>query len=639
MLFRLEGFEDLPGPIIGSHDRTDSDAIDYFARFAVTGDTNIGFIDEMRETVEYFERFYHADLLTDRSLSTGASYFRGNFWQNMHTHTTLHKAPGRTPGGTSLLQQNAWLHHITANRSSLRFNLKPPGYPTQFQDRAVIGFAIKPLRFQSANHNSWWIGAGNTIYSDTDYGKTIFAVTRGNISSAWAESQIFASLQPSGGSLEGFGTLICRLAHNLDGTFRVSGHLSDHPLYFDVWNYLEMEFDWSESEPFYNLWINGQLALRLEGEAAALVSSQARHLNRLHLGYPGNRYVNNVNWTYQSFAWAIDDLYVLDGSGPEFNRRLGSIQVVTRFPDASPVDDYRKNGLSFVTPYPDLDGNLPLGYEVSACGEQSSIYTASAAFIRRFGIGNRGIPAWRSTLRDSEGNAVSISPETPHWIQIKLPEPVTVAAFEIRTSNALGLHPLDFQLLGSSNGEDWQVLHSVTDSQGTIVNTVTLYEIAQEYRAPYRYYRLSITRSGSTYVIISQLNLLRLAAEAHQVMEPYYDPERLTLDTAHPESEALFTSAAEPIPIDNSEIEIVGVVHTQITRITEGDTEFPKVVLKSGSEEVEQTTETVANIRTGLFQRSQVAYERDPNGNKEWTPEAVKATQFGFRMPPSTIPR
>ncbi len=133
----------------------------------------------------------------------------------------------------------------------------------------------------------------------------------------------------------------------------------------------------------------------------------------------------------------------------------------------------------------------PTGYATSA----SSVYAAGYEACRAF---------------DQSGTSEWISGSgLPQWIQRQLPSAVTLAAYYFNTES-ISL-PSAWTFSGSNDGTTWTPLDAQT-GQTTASGSNQVYSIPTANRAPFSYYRLTVTAqtgSGPTYVRLYEVDLLK----------------------------------------------------------------------------------------------------------------------------------
>ena len=146
---------------------------------------------------------------------------------------------------------------------------------------------------------------------------------------------------------------------------------------------------------------------------------------------------------------------------------------------------------------PVMSSNEQNGYVVSASSEYSDTFMAWKAFNK--------------TVVDAEDCWASAAGTTTGWIQIQLPNPLSACAFSISSRNHNYCKDIvDFELLGSNDGENWDTLHSITEEPVWNARETRTYYFNN--KQSYLYYRLNITKirmviSADTYVSIGEFDL------------------------------------------------------------------------------------------------------------------------------------
>lgn len=138
------------------------------------------------------------------------------------------------------------------------------------------------------------------------------------------------------------------------------------------------------------------------------------------------------------------------------------------------------------------------GYVASASSEYSSTYPAWKAFTK--------------TNNDQSDSWATANGETTGWVQIKIPYPIPVNKFSItaRNENTGKTNLINFQLLGSNDGINFDTIISIEDESIWGVNETRYYDIPNSSKA-YVYYRLNVTKtSDTTYVDIGGFDLYQI---------------------------------------------------------------------------------------------------------------------------------
>ena len=138
------------------------------------------------------------------------------------------------------------------------------------------------------------------------------------------------------------------------------------------------------------------------------------------------------------------------------------------------------------------------GYVASASSEYSSAYPAWKVFTK--------------TNNDQSDSWATANGETTGWVQIKIPYPIPVNKFSItaRNENTGKTNLINFQLLGSNDGINFDTIISIEDEPIWGVNETRYYDIPNSSKA-YVYYRLNVTKtSDTTYVDIGGFDLYQI---------------------------------------------------------------------------------------------------------------------------------
>lgn len=169
---------------------------------------------------------------------------------------------------------------------------------------------------------------------------------------------------------------------------------------------------------------------------------------------------------------------------------------------------------------------------VMSSNEQDG-YVASASST------NTDYEAWKAfnkTINDYPDCWLTTSGEPTGWIQIELPNPLSVCAFSIASRNyKYRGDVVDFELLGSNDGENWDTLHSITEEPAWNAGETRTYYFNN--KQSYLYYRLNVTKirmvtSADTYISIGEFELFT----ACQIDCIKYEPTYFMKNTYNPDN-------------------------------------------------------------------------------------------------------
>lgn len=175
-----------------------------------------------------------------------------------------------------------------------------------------------------------------------------------------------------------------------------------------------------------------------------------------------------------------------------------------------PTRDVKINKIDLV---PEMASNSQGGYVLTS----SSIYSADFVPYQAFDKNKHSISD--STFATADGT-------TTGWIQIEFPQKEIVTEFSLQ-ARAMELASgrtnfIDFQLLGSNDGTNFNTLFSITDEPAWSAGEIREYELTSKNR--YKYYRLNVSKSsGTSYVDIQEIGLFTIVKEQYIIKtEPTY---------------------------------------------------------------------------------------------------------------------
>ena len=175
-----------------------------------------------------------------------------------------------------------------------------------------------------------------------------------------------------------------------------------------------------------------------------------------------------------------------------------------------PTRDVKINKIDLV---PEMASNSQGGYVLTS----SSIYSADYVPYQAFDKNKHSI---------ADSTFATANDTTTGWIQIEFPQKEIVTEFSLqarvagRDSERTSF--IDFQLLGSNDGTNFNTLFSITGESAWSAGEIREYELTSKNR--YKYYRLNVSKSsGTPYVDIQEIGLFKIAKEQYIIKaEPTY---------------------------------------------------------------------------------------------------------------------
>ena len=175
-----------------------------------------------------------------------------------------------------------------------------------------------------------------------------------------------------------------------------------------------------------------------------------------------------------------------------------------------PTRDVKINKIDLV---PEMASNSQGGYVLTS----SSIYSADYVPYQAFDKNKHSI---------ADSTFATANDTTTGWIQIEFPQKEIVTEFSLqarvagRDSERTSF--IDFQLLGSNDGTNFNTLFSITGEPAWSAGEIREYELTSKNR--YKYYRLNVSKSsGTPYVDIQEIGLFKIAKEQYIIKaEPTY---------------------------------------------------------------------------------------------------------------------
>lgn len=162
---------------------------------------------------------------------------------------------------------------------------------------------------------------------------------------------------------------------------------------------------------------------------------------------------------------------------------------------------------------PEMANNSQGGYVLTS----SSIYSADYVPYQAFDKNKHSIAD--STFATAQGT-------TTGWIQVEMPSKEKVTEFSLQ-ARATGPASdktsfIDFQLLGSNDGTNFNTLFSITGEPAWSAGEIREYELTT--KGFYKYYRLNVSKSaGTPYVDIQEIGLFNVTKEQYMIKaEPTY---------------------------------------------------------------------------------------------------------------------
>ena len=153
--------------------------------------------------------------------------------------------------------------------------------------------------------------------------------------------------------------------------------------------------------------------------------------------------------------------------------------------------------VSLVDALPAMTGYSAPGVTVSASSEYDGVYVAWKAFQKVFSSNNAD--NWLSAPG-------AISEQSPAWLQVVFDQPTEIRAYQIW--NGADPHPIKGELLGSNDGDVWDVLHTFDVPAPANFSWRDVYHLTTI--GSYTRYRLAITQqSAATFVGVGDLILLK----------------------------------------------------------------------------------------------------------------------------------
>lgn len=162
---------------------------------------------------------------------------------------------------------------------------------------------------------------------------------------------------------------------------------------------------------------------------------------------------------------------------------------------------------------PEMASNSQGGYVLTS----SSIYSANYAPYQAFDKNKHS--TFDSTFATADGT-------TTGWIQVEMPskERVTLFSLQARAAGPASNRTsfIDFQLLGSNDGTNFNTLFSITGEPAWSAGEIREYELTT--KGFYKYYRLNVSKSaGTPYVDIQEIGLFNVTKEQYMIKaEPTY---------------------------------------------------------------------------------------------------------------------
>lgn len=175
-----------------------------------------------------------------------------------------------------------------------------------------------------------------------------------------------------------------------------------------------------------------------------------------------------------------------------------------------PTRDVKINKIDLV---PEMASNSQGGYVLTS----SSICNASFVPYQAFDKNKHSI--YDSSFATADGT-------TTGWIQIEFPQKERVTEFSLQARATVQASArtnfIDFQLLGSNDGTNFNTLFSITDEPAWSAGEIREYELTSKNR--YKYYRLNVSKSsGTPYVDIQEIGLFKITKEQYIIKaEPTY---------------------------------------------------------------------------------------------------------------------
>ena len=125
-----------------------------------------------------------------------------------------------------------------------------------------------------------------------------------------------------------------------------------------------------------------------------------------------------------------------------------------------------------------------------------------------------------------------------------MPEAVAVTGYQLATGNDTASspdrNPEDWNLYGSEDGENWNLIHAVTGDEVLLAENELPFDFMLEKAAPaYKFFKYEITKSGGDLIQLGSLNLIYDGAEAAEgeTVAP--------VEVTKPEPEKIDAAAAE----------------------------------------------------------------------------------------------
>lgn len=175
-----------------------------------------------------------------------------------------------------------------------------------------------------------------------------------------------------------------------------------------------------------------------------------------------------------------------------------------------PTRDVKINKIDLV---PEMTSNSQGGYVLTS----SSIWDANYVPYQAFDKNKH--PLYDSSFATAGGT-------TTGWIQVEFPQKEIVTEFSLQARAKAPASSItnfiDFQLLGSNDGTNFNTLFSITDEPAWYAGEIREYELTSKNR--YKYYRLNVSKSsGPHYVDIQEIGLFKIIKEQYIIKaEPTY---------------------------------------------------------------------------------------------------------------------
>nr|WP_246506578.1 Ig-like domain-containing protein [Kistimonas asteriae] len=147
---------------------------------------------------------------------------------------------------------------------------------------------------------------------------------------------------------------------------------------------------------------------------------------------------------------------------------------------------------------PTMTSNTDQGFVVSASGQATADYAAHKAFD--------GVDASSANNANSWATAGSSG-----WLQVDTGEPITVWRYDLKAiGRDQGREPRDWQLLGSNDGVNFEVIDSHSSVTDWSLREVKDFELDEP--ATYRYFKLDISsNNGDSYTGVDGFQLFQVA--------------------------------------------------------------------------------------------------------------------------------